>query len=316
MGVYKAAVVPIIILFFVTGLVGHHTGRLTELPVIGPPWEESMKYVISGVYDILGIYLDVAGTLNEKMTDEIPLQTYDMDLHRPDDSYTYPYWSYTGFPREKLPEILESKVVQRFIDSVIEEAKERVEKANVSEEDYPPYLRATAYEVMVERSKYCAGGPTKDPRYVVTHCGDCDDWHVVAYALISKINEEYGINASYFLAMTYDHAFLTVYYPRDGRWEIYDWFPPIGIPAFNTSTLVPYYESYMMPDGKHVVLNGRCSSAFNIPREECVFKIRRFDNFGRMYEFYRIYGWGEIDYLYELPSLRYVEGSELRSMWG
>lgn len=168
---------------------------------------------------------------------------------------------------------------------------------------------------MVERAKYCPSSPTKDPRYVVTHCGDCDDWHVVAYSLISRINEQYSINASYFLTTTFGHAFLTVYYPGDGKWELYDWFPPIGVPAFNTSTVKLGYAGYIMPDRKNVVLNGWCPVAFNMLREECVFKIRRFENLGRMYEFYRIYGEGEIERFYELPSLKYVEGSKLRSMW-
>ncbi|ASJ01814.1 hypothetical protein A3L09_00330 [Thermococcus profundus] len=314
MGVYKAAAALIISLFMVTSLIGHHTGRLREVPVVGPQWEDLTTRFVSWFYDATGIYLDALGFVNEKVIDNIPLETYDMDLNKP--AYAYPYWSYTGFPREKLPEILRSKVVQEFLDSVISEAEERIEKKDVPRDAYVLYLRATAYEVMVERAKYCAGGPTKDPRYVVTHCGDCDDWHVVAYALISKINEQYGIKARYFLTHVPGHAFLTVYYPEEGKWEIYDWFPPIGIPAFNTSAIKLGYAGYMMPDRKNVVLNGRCPVAFNVPKEDCVFKIRRFENFGRMYEFYRIYGEGEIERFYELPSLKYVEGSKLRSMWG
>ncbi len=140
---------------------------------------------------------------------------------------------------------------------------------------------------------------------MVTHCGDCDDWHLVAYAIISKINLEHGVNAKYFLTMTYDHAFLTVYYPDEGKWEIYDWFPPIGKPVFKTNK---FGRDYM-------VLNGGCTYTLHISKDDCVVEIRRFDNYGLMSRFYSIYGIGPISSLYELPSLRYVKGSELIKMW-
>ncbi len=35
--------------------------------------------------------------------------------------------------------------------------------------------------------------------------------------------------------MTMDHAFLVVYYPNEKKWEIYDWFPPIGYLNAKTS---------------------------------------------------------------------------------
>lgn len=318
MGVYRTAIVPIVILFLITGVVGHNTGRLRELPVVGEPWDDLTTKLINGFYEATGIYLGTLGSFNQKFVDHIPLQAYDMELNKPKDSYRYPYWTYTSFPREKLPSILNSTTVQRFIDSVIEEAEGRVRGLNVSQDQYLLYLRGTAYEVMAERANYCAGGPTKDPRYVVTHCGDCDDWHVVAYALISKINRQYGVKARYFLTSTVGHAFLTVYYPEDGKWELYDWFPPIGVPAFDVSRVQIKCESIrnrMLPDGKNVALNGYCPLVFGISKDECVFKIRRFESFGRMHDFYSIYGEGTIKHLYELPSLRYVEGKEIRRIW-
>ena len=311
MGVYKAAVVPILILFLVTGLIGHNTGRLREIPVVGEPWDDFTTDVIYGVYEVTGIYLGAVGTISEKTLDYIPLNTGDIDLGsvtQSQDSYVYPYWSYTAFPREKLPEILNSSVVQNFVDSVIEEAENRVNRAGVPRDQYLLYLRGTAYEVMVERVKYCAGGPTKDPRYVVTHCGDCDDWHVVAYAIISKINREHGIKARYFLTLTYDHGFLTVYYPDEKKWEIYDWFPPIGYLKTKTS------------DGEideYIELNTwYCTQYLGVRKEKCAVRIRRFGKYSSLSAFYAREGEGGIVYLFELPELRYVSTDELMALDG
>ncbi len=161
MGVYKAAVVPILILFLMTGLIGHNTGRLREIPVVGGPWDDLTTEMINGVYDVTGIYLGAVGAFDQSFSEHIPLQTVDMDLNKPDDSYRYPYWRYTAFPRGQLPEILNSSVVQKFVDGVISEAEIRVEAKHVPDNLYLPYLRGTAYEVMVERAKYCAGGPQR-----------------------------------------------------------------------------------------------------------------------------------------------------------
>ncbi|WP_457751543.1 hypothetical protein [Thermococcus sp.] len=193
MGVYRAAAIPIIVLFIVASLVGHNTGRLREIPVVGGAWDGLTTDMINAVYETIGIYLGMIGTVDKSVSSKLPAYTSDEYIARvQNSSYVYPYWSYTAFPRDKLPQILQSRVVQKFVNSVIEEAQSRLEGKNIPPDQYLLYLRGTTYEVMVERVRYCAGGPTKDPRYVVTHCGDCDDWHVIAYAIISKINEEYG----------------------------------------------------------------------------------------------------------------------------
>lgn len=302
MGVYKAAVVPVLILFLLTGLIGHNTGRLREIPVVGGPWDDLTTEIINGVYEATGIYLGAVGTLSEETLDYIPTDARDdylNDVTQSRNPYIYPYWSYTAFPREELPEILNSSVVQKFVDDVISEAERRVEAKHVPRNLYLLYLRGTAYEVMVERAKYCAGGPTKDPRYVVTHCGDCDDWHVVAYAIISKINLEHGVRARYFLTLTYDHGFLTVYYPDDKKWEIYDWFPDIGV-----ITSKGIFQKY-------VYLDGYCPRRMNIPKSQCAVEIRRFPKYSSLAAFYASHGEGGIQYLFELPSLKYVEYEEI-----
>jgi hypothetical protein len=298
MGVYKAAAVPIIVLFLVTGLVGHNTGRLRELPVIGPPWDDLMSDTIEGFYSLTGFYLGTIGVVDNAVSNVVPLYARDEYISRvQNSSYVYPYWSYTAFPREKLPEILRSKVVQDFLDSVIAEAEDRLSKKKIPEKEYVLYLRATAYEVMVERHKYCAGGPTKDPRYVVTHCGDCDDWHVVAYALISKINERYKVNATYYLALTEDHGFLIVRYPEERKWEIYDWFPPIG--------QLYQGESSQNISPEYVELPWQCLTLVG-SKSDCVVKIRRFNDYYSLSIFYASKGEGNIVYLFKLPELRYV----------
>ncbi|WCN27604.1 hypothetical protein [Thermococcus kodakarensis] len=297
--------VPVVILFFITGLLGHNTGRLSDIPVIGPPWDQLTTKMIDSIYDALGIYLGVVGALDKSISDHVPVIGY----YRGDDylsqklngTCAYPYWSCTGFPREELPEILQSEVVQNFVTSVIADAEKRVEEANVPREDYLLYLRGTAYEAMVERAKYCAGGPTKDPRYVVSHCGDCDDWHVIAYAIISRINEKHDINARYFLTMTMDHAFLTVYYPDEGMWEIYDWFPPIG-------------QLYSENSSSYIELNGHCPYLYQ--QDKCVVKIRRFGKYYDLQDFYAHEGEGNIGYIYEFPNLRYVSLDDLLAIEG
>ncbi|MDI3475243.1 MAG: hypothetical protein PWQ79_555 [Thermococcaceae archaeon] len=274
MGVYRAAAIPIIVLFFTAGLVGHNTGRLRELPVVGPPWDDLMSSTIEGVYALTGFYLGTVGVVDSAVSETMPLNARDEYIYRvQNSSYVYPYWSYTAFPREKLPEILKSKVVQDFLDSVIEEAESRLSGKKIPKDEYVLYLRATAYEVMVERHKYCAGGPTKDPRYVVTRCGDCDDWHVVAYALISKINERYGIDARY------------------------DWFPPIG------RLYKGEYSSDIGSD--YIELNGHCPMLLD-SKNDCVVKIRRFKKYSSLSAFYARNGEGGIVYLFEFPELRYV----------
>jgi len=307
MGVYKAAVVPIVIMFLLAGLVGHHTGRLREVPVVGVYWDDGIVRMIDLFYSATGIYIDAFGKVDKQIAPVIMEHTYDPDMADilKKKSYVYPYWSYTSFPREKLPEILESKPVQEFVSSAIDEAKERINKEKVPQNQYLRYLRGTAYEVMVERAKYCAGGPTKNPRYVVTHCGDCDDWHVVAYAIISSINEDYGIEARYFLTEVPGHAFLTVYYPAESKWELYDWFPPIG--------LLPSENG----EFKEVVLNGRsCYTANNFSSTGCVVEIKQFESFGEMNYFYSLTGYSgsPFRYIFELPSLRYAPGDYIRCL--
>ncbi|AEK73639.1 hypothetical protein GQS_08725 [Thermococcus sp. 4557] len=305
MGVYRAAAVPLIVLFLMTSLVGHNTGRLREIPVVGEPWDDFATNLIEAVYDVLGVYLGMAGTVDKSVSESLLEHTYDYHLAKVQNtSYVYPYWSYTAFPREDLPGILNSTPVQNFVTSVIAEAKGRVDEKHVPSDQYVLYLRGTAYEVMVEKAKYCAGGPTKDPRYVVTHCGDCDDWHVVAYAVISRINREHGIRARYFLTMVPGHAFLTVYYPDEGKWELYDWFPPIGLKTSGDGT------------SESVRLDGYCPLRGDVPPEECVARIRRFESFGEMDHFYSLHGYfgSPFEYLFELPSLRYTTGDEIRCM--
>lgn len=308
MGVYKAAVVPIVIMFLLVGLVGHHTGRLREVPVVGVYWDDATVHLIDLFYSATGIYINAIGKVGRQMPVVISEYTYDPDLTCAlnKSSYVYPYWSYTSFPREKLPEILKSEPVQEFVSSVIEEAMMRVDKEKVPSDQYLLYLRGTAYEVMVEKAKYCAGGPTKDPRYVVTRCGDCDDWHVVAYAIISSINEDHGVEARYFLTMVPSHAFLTAYYPAEDKWELYDWFPPIGLLPLETGKF------------EEVVLNGwECYTVSNVSSAGCVVKIRQFEDFEEMSTFYGLTGYfgarvvyslpgPSFEYLFELPSLKYA----------
>ncbi|MCD6372641.1 MAG: hypothetical protein J7L37_03735 [Thermococcus sp.] len=309
MGVYKAAAIPIIVLFFVASLAGHNTGRLREIPVVGGPWDDLTTGIINAVYETTGIYLGMVGTIDKTVSSKLPTYTSDEYIARvQNSSYVYPYWSYTAFPREELPEILESDVVSEFVSSVIDEARRRVDKARVPRDQYVLYLRGTAYEVMVERVKYCAGGPTKDPRYVVTHCGDCDDWHVVAYAIISRINEEYGISARYFLTLTMDHGFLTVYYPDENKWEIYDWFPPIGY--LNAKTSQGEISDYIDLDGHH------CTLYLGLEKEKCAVRIRRFPKYSSLSAFYARNGEGGIAYLFEFPELRYVSMDELFALDG
>ena len=306
MGVYRAAAIPIIVLFLVASLVGHNTGRLREIPIVGGAWDDLTTDLIGAVYDTTGIYLGVIGTADKSVSSAIWNHMYDYSLANVQNktSYVYPYWSYTSFPRDKLPQILQSKTVQDFVNSVIDEAQRRLEGTNIPPNQYLRYLRGTAYEIMVERVKYCEGGPTKDPRYVVTHCGDCDDWHIVAYAIISKINEEHGVKADYFLTMVPGHAFLTVYYPEQHVWELYDWFPPIG--------------RIKLPKGtpRYVDLDGYCPTLLHVPKSSCTPEIREFKSFGEMEMFYTTYGYlGEpFEYLFQLPSLRYVSGKEIKNL--
>jgi len=309
MGVYRAAAVPIIALFLITSVVGHNTGRLREVPIVGGPWDGLTTEIINVVYETTGIYLGMVGTVDKSVSTKLPVYTSDEYLVRvQNSSYVYPYWSYTAFPRDELPEILESKPVQNFVSSVIDEAKGRVDKEKVPPDQYLLYLRGTAYEVMVERVKYCAGGPTKDPRYVVTHCGDCDDWHVIAYAIISKINEEYGVKARYFLTMTIDHAFLTVYYPDEKKWELYDWFPPVGY--LNTITERGRFKGYIELDGWH------CIQYIGVEKEKCAVRIRRFPKYSSLSAFYARNGESGIQYLFEFPELKYTSPDELLSIDG
>ncbi|QDA31952.1 hypothetical protein FH039_10490 [Thermococcus indicus] len=309
MGVYRAAAVPIIILFLTVSLVGHNTGRLREIPIVGEPWDGLTTGMINAVYETIGIYLGMVGTVDESVSSKLPFYSSDKYIARVhNSSYVYPYWSYTAFPREKLPEILKSKAVQDFVNSVITEAQSRLDGKDIPPDQFLPYLRGTAYEAMVERVKYCAGGPTKDPRYVVTRCGDCDDWHVVAYAIISKINEEHGINADYFLAVTLDHAFLVVYYPDEKKWEIYDWFPPIGYLDAKTSKgeVKEYIE----------LNRWYCTQYLGVEKQKCVVKIRRFSKYSSLSAFYARNGAGGIRYLFEFPELRYVSPDDLLALDG
>ena len=101
------------------------------------------------------------------------------------------------------------------------------------------------------------------------------------------------------------HAFLTVYYPEEGKWELYDWFPPIGIVTSENG------------EPKEVVLDGRsCHTVSNFSLAECVVKIKQFENFGAMNYFYSIMGYlrSPFQYLFELPNLRYVTGDYLHCL--
>ncbi|AHL23717.1 hypothetical protein [Thermococcus nautili] len=158
----------------------------------------------------------------ENYSVESPYSPFDFKLGEPRDKV--PVWTFNA--RALLSDV-DGEYVENYVDETVETARGWVTHAGYA--PTPELLRGTAFMVMWSRGRlYENIGGTHLPSRTISSGGDCDDWTMVRWAIIRRINEEAGIRALYFFVEVTgevsSHAFLAVYYPSTGDWELYDWF--------------------------------------------------------------------------------------------
>lgn len=159
---------------------------------------------------------------SEDFTVKSPYPSFGFDLGEPIDSV--PVWTFNA---ETLLNDVRSDYVENYIEKTIKTARGWIIHSGFAPTS--DVLRGTAFMVMWSQGRlYENIGGTHLPSHTISAGGDCDDWTMVRWAIIRKINSDAQVKALYFFVEVSGdvapHAFLAVYYPSSESWELYDWF--------------------------------------------------------------------------------------------